>query len=686
MSARAAPALTSRQFALVGASVLVAVLAHAPHLPFVLCLFMFAVVVLSWVRHARGFVLRRWIKLTLIAAFIAALIAEYHSLLGREPGSALACAMLVLKLLETHSRRDALAAINFASFALMSALLFDTSLVFTLATFAGVALLLAALRELEPRPAKIAEDSIPPMRAYWPPLRASLISLLLAAPLALCGFLFIPRLDSPLWRTPIDAGSRTGIGDTMSPGSVQNLLIDDSPAFRVGFDDMPPKRNQLYWRGPVLADFDGTTWRRGFHPPGAAADALTAAAGVIGYEVTLEANDQPWLFALDMPIDIPAETRRGHDMSLLRRRPVTDLLRYRMRSALSYRLDSNLPPALRKAMLALPTGFNPRALAQGRAWRNELHDDNAIVRAALDQFHDTFFYTLAAPPLGRDSVDDFLFVTKRGFCEHYASAFVVLMRAAGIPARVVTGYQGGYFNTVGNYLLVRQSDAHAWAEVWLAERGWTRVDPTAMVSPQRVEFGAQAASFAERGWYRGDWLLAIRNQFDLINRGWNTLVVQFNSQRQQNLLTPFGIEQIEPATLLWLWIGASGLLLALAAWWALRIAPRSLPPLDAAYDRLGCKLSRFAPPRGQHEGPRDYAARIRALRALSEQDAAEVQDLFDDYVNLRYARAFPNSEAIAEFARRVRRLNLQRNLCTSVASEGRLREACAQEPEFTDSK
>jgi len=654
-----AAVLTGRQFTLIGTVVLAAVLAHVPHLPLGITALVFALIAASWLRHRQGAAaLPGWAKLLLIAVFALVLIAEYRSVIGREPGSALACAMLASKLLETRTRRDAFAAICFASFTLMSALLFDTSLVFTLASFVGVVLLLTAMRELEPQSTALAKRAVS-LRSYVPALRASMASLAIAAPLALCGFVFIPRLDSPLWRTPADAGARTGISDTMSPGSVQNLLTDDSAAFRVGFDGSPPERAQLYWRGPVLTDFDGTTWRRresGIAQPDVGESATDA--GTIGYEVTLEASDKPWLFALDVPVEIPAETLRGRDMSLMRRRPVTELLRYRARSLPDYRFDQQLPSGLRRAALALPEGFNPRSVEQGKTWRSELHDDDAIIRAALERFHNAFFYTLSPPLLGRNSVDDFLFGTKRGFCEHYAAAFVVLMRAAGIPARVVTGYQGGYFNAVGNYLLVRQSDAHAWAEVWHAGRGWIRIDPTAAVSPQRVELGAQAVTFGESAWYRS-WLLGARNRVDLINRVWNSVVVQFNAQRQQSLLHPFGIDRVEPATLLWLLIGASTLMLGVATFWAMRAARLRAAPLDAAYDALCMKLARIGAPRDDSEGPRDYASRLRSTPPLSDRCAAELQRLFAEYVDLRYARAFPTDEGIAGFARDVYRLRLE---------------------------
>ncbi|MBS0591195.1 MAG: DUF3488 domain-containing transglutaminase family protein [Proteobacteria bacterium] len=657
MSGNPSPQLTRRQFDFVGAAVFAATLAHAPHLPFVVTLVVDAILALAmWRKHRNLPALAGPVKLALIAIFVLSLLIEYRNPFGREPGSALACAMLALKLLETRARRDALAAICFASFTLMSALLFDTSLVFTLTAFLGAILLLAALREIELPAITLPMQTNSLMATYGPSLRLGAMSLALAAPLALCGFLFIPRMQSPLWRTPDGADGRSGLSDTMSPGSVQRLLLDDSAAFRVGFDGALPPRSQLYWRGPVLTDFDGATWRR--HESNLPANALDsfATGDTVDYEITLEASDKPWLFALDLPIQTSADTRRDRDMSLTRRQSTTAPLRYRVRSALRYRLDANLSPQQRETALALPSDFNPRSQRLGTQWRHDLHDDDAIVQAALDLFHASFYYTLSPPPLGRDSVDDFLFDTKRGFCEHYAAAFVVLMRAAGIPARVVTGYQGGYFNRVGNYLLVRQSDAHAWAEVWLAARGWTRVDPTAAVSPARVQLGAQAVASGERAWYRADWLLALRNQADLIDRGWNNLVVQFNTQRQQALLGPLGIERIDATTLIWLLIGTGCVLLAGATLWTMRAARQRALPIDIAYDALCRKLARIVAPRGVNEGPCDYAARVQASGALGAARAIEVRALFERYVSLRYARALASPAEIQSFVRSVQRL------------------------------
>jgi hypothetical protein len=270
-------------------------------------------------------------------------------------------------------------------------------------------------------------------------------------------------------------------------------------------------------------------------------------------------------------------------------------------------------------------------------------------------FHESFYYTLAPPELGRDSIDDFLFETRQGFCEHYSSAFTYLMRAAGIPARVVTGYQGGYYNDSSSYLLVRQSDAHAWSEVWLEGRGWVRVDPTAAVSPLRVQLGARAAAGETAPWYQDEWLQQIRNQFDLVNRVWNDAIVQFNALRQQSVLTPFGIDHAEYADLMATLIGTSTLLLGAFAWWTLRARRAATEPLDLAYQRLCRKLARAGAARAPHEGPLAYAARTAAAGV---NPADLLGDLLADYAALRYGHAEPPREGVAAFARRVASLRV----------------------------
>ena len=661
-SSRSAPALTAPQFALTAASVFAAVLPHLSRMPKMFALLI--VVLLAWriVQRLRGGAkIPALVKLPLVLLIPILVIADYGNVFGREPGSALACAMLALKLVETETRRDARAAIAFASFVLMSALLFNSSLVATLMLCAALSLLLTTLYELEPRPETAAGPNWrkPDWRKHVSAgLRTGAFALFAAVPLCLCVFVFLPRLGSPLWGAPTDDKSvRSGLGDEMDPTSLQELLVDDSAAFRVSFDGPVPERALRYWRGPVLTRFDGKLWTRShFQADARRGDGVDSTGEVVEYEITLEPSDRRWLLALDVPMTAPDNAVRGADMSLVSDKPVDQLLRYRARSTLRYRLDAQLGARERERNLTLPPGFDPRARALASQWRRDLGDDEAIARAPLELFRQDFFYTLAPPELGRDSVDDFLFETHSGFCQHFASAYTFLMRAAGIPARVVTGYQGGYFNTLGNYLVVRQSDAHAWAEVWLNGRGWVRVDPTGAVSPQRVQLGAQAAAGTSAQWYHSDWLVGLRNQLDVVNRGWNSLVVQFNELRQQSLLTPFGIAKAEYYDLIGVLIGMSTVLLALYSWWVLRRPPEPGDALDAAYARLCRKLARNGAARAVHEGPRAYALRL----AATADSSPPVQQLLERYVILRYARALAPSAAVREFVAAVRNLRVPR--------------------------
>lgn len=642
----ALPPLTELQFRLTAAAVFVAVLPHLLRLPWLISLPVLVLFAMRWLQRRRGRAhLPAWIKLPLVLLFPILIVFHYGNLFGREPGSALACAMLALKLTETENRRDARAAICFSAFVLMSALLFDNGLWTTASLCAALVILLAALRALESSRSTLLPD-----------LRAAALALASALPLAACVFVFFPRLGSPLWGAPNDTTARTGLGDRMAPGTMQELLIDDSPAFRVVFDGTPPPRDKLYWRGPVLWQFDGSTWTRPEWVASSPGDGEVRTRGArVGYEVTLEPSERHWLLALDVPLVAPDGAVRGADMSLVSRARVDDPTRYRVVSAPDYVLEPVIDPLHRRLALQLPPGYDPQTRALAQRWRDQFHGNaNLVVRSALDLFHNQFSYTLNAPLLGRDSVDDFLFGTKRGFCEHFASAFTFLMRAAGVPARVVTGYQGGYFNRLGNYWVVRQSDAHAWSEVWLEGRGWVRVDPTAAVSPQRLQLGARAAAGASAPWYQADWLIGLRNRLDLVNRFWNDAIVQFNALRQRSLLTPFGVSSADYPQLMLAMIALGGLLLGLFAWWVMRAPKPAGDALDAAYAKFRRKLARAGVAHVPSDGP--LALGRRAVVALSSPRT--VQQLFADYVGLRYACALPAPERIQTFTRAVAALRL----------------------------
>lgn len=642
--------LGGRAFDLLCLTVAVVLGVHAPHMPAWLSAALAATLILRWWQRRRyGGRAPLALKLPLVALLSAAVIFHYGTLFGREPGAALAVGLLVLKLLETESPRDARVGAAFACFALMTALLFDQGMVATVLVALGLLPALATLRALEPAP---AATSLP--RELLPALKLLAISL----PLALLAFVLVPRLSSPLWGAPNAAQSKTGLSEDMSPGDFSELLTDDRAAMRVDFQGAPPPTALRYFRAYVMWDYDGRRWSHSNEP----GDPAGVEHGpVINYTVSLEASGQRVLPALDMPLEAPAQAQLTRDREVMALRPVNDTLVYTMRSSPGYHLATQLDGADRRRGLQLPAGFNPRAIALAERWRAQYgRDDAAIVQAALRLFHDGgFSYTLAPAPLGRDAVDDFLFSTHEGFCEHYASAFTVLMRAAGIPARVVTGYQGGYWNTMGNYLLVRQSDAHAWSEVWLPGRGWVRTDPTAAVRPERVSLGA-AATAAGAGtlanWSPNQWWLGLRNQWDIVNHWWNQGVIGFDSLRQHGLLTPFGMQDTDAGTLgLLLAIGGS-LFAALGLAWAVWKRPSS-DPARAAMQLLERRLAAAGVARRHSEGPQHYFS--RAARALPTQ-RAELDRLMRTYLELRYAYEEPPAALLKNFRQAARHFRPRR--------------------------
>jgi transglutaminase-like putative cysteine protease len=616
---------------------------HAVHLPWWMVAPLAVVLVGRWQQRRRnGKRAPIWLKLPMIGLLLAAIVGHYGSLFGREPGSAFAVGLLVLKLLESERIRDARVGIAFACFALMSALLFEQGMVVTALVALALAPALATLRSLEPaQPETSLAGSLPPV----------LLTLAAAIPLALFAFLFVPRLGSPLWGTPGNDQARTGLSNQMAPGDLTELLVDDSPALRVVFDGAPPPNVQRYFRAFVMWRFDGRAWAYG--GPGLIHRASTLEPGrTASYEITLEPTHRRVLPALDVPLAAPENADLSNDHEIFAQHNVDEARRYRLTSSVTYRLDPALDDRSRALGLSLPAGFDPRARALAEGWRQQYgNDDAAIVRAALTLFHDGgFHYTLAPAPLGRDSIDDFLFDTREGFCEHYSSAFTFLMRAAGVPARVVTGYQGGYWNTMGNYLLVRQSDAHAWSEVWLEGRGWTRVDPTGVVRPGRISEGASANTGSGAAWYQDGWLKSLRNHWDVVNQWWGRGVIGFDALRQQGLLTPFGIRQASVGTLSIVLAIGCAVLVVVALGWAL-FQRRDGDAWQVSMARLERKLGRVGIARRASEGPQHYLA--RAARALPAR-RKELERIQRFYLDARYGHDEPPPESLVSFRRMIR--------------------------------
>jgi transglutaminase-like putative cysteine protease len=419
----------------------------------------------------------------------------------------------------------------------------------------------------------------------------------------------------------------------MAPGDWVDLLIDDSPAFRVHFDGPMPPQESLYWRGLVMWNFDGRAWTQPDWPRGGLPPALQIpATRPVRYEVTLEPTDRHYLFALDLPQAAPEGASLAQDLSMTSQEPINNLRAYTMLSAAPARFEPDLDPRIRAVALQLPPGFNPRTIALARQWRSETNDDAAIMRRALAMYHAKFSYSLAAPPLGRDSVDEFLFDTKVGYCEHFSSSFTFLMRAAGIPARVVTGYVGGYRNPIGDYWLVRQSDAHAWSEVWLPGSGWTRVDPTAAVSPERV-FRREADNAG--GPDGGTTIGKLFDVGDWLRHGWNDFVLGFNAVRQQSLLSAFGLPNADSTDLAIAFGVVTGLLLTIVGLFQLRDRGPRRDPLLRAWSRFTARLAKAHLRKLPHEPALAWARRVAALLPAQRDD---VLSLSQGFASARYAR------------------------------------------------
>jgi transglutaminase-like putative cysteine protease len=484
---------------------------------------------------------------------VAALVMTYGGLLGRRAAVSMLVLMLSLKLLETFRTRDARIVASLSLFLCGTQFLFSQGVPMIVYIIACLLSSLIALMYLHRREAYenlgVAPDT---GRSLFAELGFGAGLMALAFPIGLAIFLLFPRWGSPLWGVPEDAlDARSGLSDSMSPGSIQSLFMDDSPAFRATFEGLKPGQGELYWRGPVFWDFDGRSWKGSYYGRiPLADDKPDPEKASYRYEVQMEPTEQRWLFALDYPALVPRGTRLTMDFQLIAHRPITQLRNYVMASDPGYHDSPELKHTLRRAALELPKGFNPRTAEMMAGWREQANSDTDIIRRALTHFNqEQFHYTLNPPLLSSHTVDEFLFDTKKGFCEHYASAFTVMMRMAGIPARVVTGYQGGWYNNIGSYLLVRQSDAHAWSEVWVKGSGWTRIDPTAAVAPSRVEQGAMESLAQRRHILDYDWLRSARNTFDLFQRGWNNWVVAFNSDSQSRLFSIFGWDVLDSAKL-----------------------------------------------------------------------------------------------------------------------------------------
>lgn len=634
---------------LVGTLVL-AVIPHVPRMPLWITLSVLCLCLYRCMHDHRHWRLpSRWLNILFALVAVAGILTNFGMATGRRAAIAFLIVLLGLKLLETRTQRDTMVLSCIGFFLVITNFVYSQSIFMVAYLLLIVWLLTVSLMHFQ----HLGDIDRPRLRVN---LRQGSLLFAQSLPLMVILFVFFPRLDGPLWGLPEDEGvGLTGFSDQLSPGQITDLSRSTAVAFRVEFDGETPPTELQYWRGLVLWEYDGTTWRQG---PTFSSDPIYwhHTGEVYTYNITLEPHNRHWLFSLDLPYGFKRDDRlvafsrathyRGlgtltNDFQLRTWRPVSNLKRYTLQSVAEYHTGT-LDATMRRHALRLPGQLHPRVRQLAQEWAQTQAHDRDIVQQALDYFrHEPFVYTLTPTALHTDPTYEFLFETRRGYCEHFASSFTVLMRAAGIPARVVVGYQGSEANPLGHYLTVRQSNAHAWSEVWLNGQGWVRVDPTAAVAPDRIEMGldglpewsATPLLIRNSTWLNQFWRTT-RLSWDALHHYWNHWVLQYSATRQTQLMAQIGLGDLA-------WQGLTVLLTSLLSlmlgFVAFRLFRQQTPRdrVVMAYQTFCAKLARRHLPRKAYEGPLAFAQRVTRARP---ELAAEVDVISALYSNLRYGR------------------------------------------------
>jgi len=615
------------------AALTISLIPHVPFLPIWITAALLGCAAWRYVIEKRRRVLpSTWLRAGLALGCFLGVLATYSSISGVGPGSALLAVMAALKLLETRKRRDQFVLLFLSIFLVMSSLLREQYLWSVPYMALSLLVIMTAWLRMSAGESQSAHQSFATGGRL----------LLYAVPLAIVMWVFFPRLSSPFWAVPIDTSqASSGLSDTMSPGDITNLSMSDEVAFRVTFEGEIPEPRDRYWRGLVLTRFNGRTWSsREPSISRSALDQIEIEGEPIEYQVTLEPTRQQWVFALDMPTSWSlSRTFMGPQQQLARITPIDQRIAYDVTSHTSFRVGTELSNLYRTWYSALPDDSNPRTSELARQMRAASGSDRAFVNTVLQKLNqEEYYYTLEPPPLGRNPVDRFLFETRRGFCEHYASAFAVLMRSVGIPSRIVLGYQGGEVNPMGGHLIVRQSDAHAWTEIWLDGLGWYRVDPTAAVAPERIDIGASDAAFDGIG---QAWGLAAPSRFihqikltwDAMNAKWNDWILGYGPDTQESFMQWLGMDDPSWRKMMLTLVSlVIGLIMIISLLLMLRYRP---PPKDEAarlYRRF-VKKTGLQPQTG--ETAHVFAQRVLESRVAPDETISEITEA---YMDARYGR------------------------------------------------
>lgn len=608
----------------------------------------------------RGWRLRSIVwKIALAGAAFGGVELTYHALRGLEPGLSLLLLLMSVKILEAHTARDFHILALLGWVLCLAGLFISQDLSEGIYAVVAFMLILAAVAQFHRGAAS--------RRPVSGPLLTSLGLVLRASPFVIVLFFLFPR-GSPFQfdlRRPFSG--RTGMANDLKPGSISSLAISNEVAFRAEFPDgnMPPP-SDLYWRASVFTHARGLEWSLSIMDVKPRDADASEHLVPVRQRIMLQPHGGRWVFALGWPSVAPRGTHMYPGNVLRSDRSIFSQWQYETTS-FSVNRESQLDPEERSNCLQLPRQISPQIRGLVQSWMQHSADPHSIVLSALQYFHkEKFLYTLTPGQYDeRDGLDDFLFRRRSGFCEHYAAAFAMLMRVAGIPSRVVTGYYGGQFNALGKYVVVHQSDAHAWCEVWLPGTGWQRADPTASVAQGQMDAGfvdmragsgaaEDAASQLAAAWGRQPFLRNIRLAWDAVSYVWDSRVASFDQETQQSLFLGLGWPDTSALRFFaWLALAAASVLGAqsLWTWWRSRVTG---DPLKKWYERFCRRVAMRGVKREPWEGPSGYAERAAGLLPAHATHIRRVAAL---YVSLRYSAPPAPAEqarALREFRRLAR--------------------------------
>ncbi|HED36227.1 MAG TPA: DUF3488 domain-containing protein [Gammaproteobacteria bacterium] len=617
-------------------SLILVIIPHLPRFPFwsiilISILFIWRV---ACIKHEK-WLPSKWLLIFITLVSSCGIFFHFGTLFGKTAGSVLLSILLAVKLHESRSRRDYMLLISLSFFIIVTNFLFSQS-IFTLFFMLSVVIVLVMSM------ISINQDCAP--ISINQKFRLASKLLLQSVPLMLIMFLLFPRISGPLWKLPDEQQSATtGLSDTMTPGNISELIQSNAVAFRVKFSTPVPAQQYLYWRALVLWYFDGRSWELGKQNM-TPAPSMYITGETTDYTITLEPHQQRWLYALDMPTKVPSKINYTRNYVLEAQKKVTSLYQYSISSALNYNIQVEMSSWEKSAGLKFPPQANPQTIALGRELARQYQNPVEIVNHVLRLFNQQEFHYTLKPPLtlGFDPVDQFLFQTRRGFCEHYSSSFALLMRAAGIPARIVLGYQGGTLNPVNQVMTVNQSDAHAWTEVWLEKRGWVRVDPTASIAPQRIERNLEAALEAgeQRPFHmqiNSGIMKDMLFYWDAVDNQWNQWVIGYDSALQKKFLETALSHRVDLSEIILLMVLSFMLsLIAISLYIIKPWKKEKRDPVVEIYHKFCRKLSNNGIERMPYEGPLDFSVRAAAQFPAQKNTIQLITRL---YIRLRFQSA-----------------------------------------------